>query len=72
MINKIKSKPLWYQLWAVITGSAALYCLVKYFVYGFDSIDYLIQVFVLGSLLVDSFLFSSDKFDEKKLDQRKI
>ena len=61
MLRKLNNRPLWYQLWAVTTGLAAVYCLVKHFVYGLDSVDYLIQVFVLVSILTDYYLFTEKK-----------
>lgn len=51
MLNKIKNRPLWYQIWAVSVAVAAIYFLVRYFFFEVTSRDQLIEVYALFSLL---------------------
>lgn len=66
MLKKIKGKPFWYKLWAIIVALAAVFVLLKFFfslihIGQFGSLDYVFMVFVHISLLLDYFLYPSDK-----------
>ena len=66
MLRKIKGKPFWYKLWAIIVALAAVFVLLKLFfslihIGQFGSVDYVLMVFVHISLLLDNFLYPSDK-----------
>ncbi len=66
MLRKIKGKPSWYKLWAIIVALAAVFVLLKFFfslihIGQFGSLDYVVMVFVHISLLLDYFLYPSDK-----------
>ena len=65
MLNKLKNKPRWYQVWAVTVGIGALYYLVRLFFFEPNSLDRFIQVYALGSILLDYFLFPKDKNGER-------
>lgn len=63
MLYKIKNKPTWYKVWAILTLIGALYYLVKVFVSDFEPtpLDRFIHLFVLGSILLDFILFPKDR-----------
>jgi hypothetical protein len=63
MLNKLKNKPLWYQIWALTVAGSAVYYLVKVFFFKPGSFDHLIQVYALVSLLLDYFIFPKDNPD---------
>jgi len=67
MLRKIKGKPFWYKLWAIIVALAAVFVFLKLFfssllhIGQFGSLDYVLMAFVHISLLLDYFLYPSDK-----------
>lgn len=61
MLNKIKNKPLAYQIWATTVAICSLYCLIKHFLYDLNATDHLIQVFVLVSILIDYLMYPSNQ-----------
>ena len=66
MLRKIKGKPFWYKLWAIIVALAAVFVLFKLFfslihIGQFGSYDYVLMAFVHISLLLDYFLYPADK-----------
>ena len=66
MLRKIKGKPFWYKLWAIIVALAAVFVLLKFFfslihIGQFGSWHWLLMVFVHISLLLDYFIYPSDK-----------
>jgi hypothetical protein len=66
MLRKIKGKPFWYKLWVLIVALAAVFVLLKFFlslihIGQFGSLGYVLMVFVHVSLLLDYFLYPSDK-----------
>lgn len=60
MLNKIKNKPVWYQIWAISVAASALYFLVKYCFFDPSPTDRFIEVYALGSLVVDYLFFSEN------------
>jgi hypothetical protein len=53
MLQKIKNKPLWYQLWAISVAISAIYYLIRHFFFEPSALDRAIEVYALVSLLVD-------------------
>lgn len=69
MLNKFKSRPVWYKIWAVAVTAASLYLLIRLcfawlyveeFSGGLLNYDYFIMMGVFLSLLLELFLFPKD------------
>ncbi len=70
MLNKIKHRPLWYKVWAIVTALAAFYILIRVIKYWIGdggisgkltSSDFLIMIYVHISLLLDFYFFPEKK-----------
>ena len=58
MLRKLRGRPAWYQVWALLVGLAAAYMLVRVFtVDGLGRVDYVLLVFVHASVLLDNALY---------------
>ena len=61
MFNKIKNKPLWYQVWAGTVALSAVYYLLKYFLSEPSPTDRFIEFYALFSLLLDYLIFPKEQ-----------
>lgn len=65
MLNKLRNRPAWYKIWAIIVAMASIYLLIRLgfawfyvedFAKGLLNYDYFIMSAVFLSLLADLFL----------------
>ena len=72
MLANLKGRPLWYKAWAVTTGLAALFVVVRLFYTDeLQQIDHALLAFALVSGLLSSFLVSPEETDTHTSQKKK-
>ena len=66
MLQKIRKKPVWYQVWALSAAVGAIYVLLKYFLFELNALDRLINVYALVSILLGTLFFPSKNKEQFK------
>ena len=62
MVNKLQGRPLWYKIWAIVVGIAAIYVLIKAFAFdGLSKFGYFLMAFTHLSILLDLYFFPDSR-----------